>query len=443
MALTDAQKAKLVKLGQLATFKQNADNAYYHDVEYDTTNKKIVKKTKSKNGSGEWVTTTSDVVTQATLKEDLGINALESANGQPNVIDTVKVNGTALTPDANKAVDVKVELVEKTTATTGYLKTYQLKVNNVAQATEINIPKDLVVTSGSVVAGTWSNNSFTESAQGTGKALKLGIANQTDPVYINVADLCDVYTPNNASGAKVTIAIDANNGISASITAGSIEKTDLASGVQTSLGKADSAYQLPSGGITTADLASGVVASLGKADTALQSSDIKDKANKSEMSVEAGTGANADKTTITLKTGTSATVLTAHQSISGKADKVASATNGNFAGLDSNGNLTDSGKKAADFQAKVTANGLLKGNGSGTISAAVAGTDYQAPLTAGTDYQTPLVAGTDYQTPLTAGTDYVVPVSGKGLSSNDFTDSYKGILDGLAYATDEDIAALF
>lgn len=34
---------------------------------------------------------------------------------------------------------------------------------------------------------------------------------------------------------------------------------------------------------------------------------------------------------------------------SSKADKVASATAGNFAGLDANGNLTDSGKKAADF----------------------------------------------------------------------------------------------
>ena len=32
-----------------------------------------------------------------------------------------------------------------------------------------------------------------------------------------------------------------------------------------------------------------------------------------------------------------------------KADKVASATNGNFAGLDANGNLIDSGKKASDF----------------------------------------------------------------------------------------------
>lgn len=38
------------------------------------------------------------------------------------------------------------------------------------------------------------------------------------------------------------------------------------------------------------------------------------------------------------------------QDISGKADKVASAVSGNFAGLDVNGNLTDSGSKASDFQ---------------------------------------------------------------------------------------------
>lgn len=35
--------------------------------------------------------------------------------------------------------------------------------------------------------------------------------------------------------------------------------------------------------------------------------------------------------------------------LGGKADKVTSATNGDFAGLDANGNLTDSGKKASDF----------------------------------------------------------------------------------------------
>jgi hypothetical protein len=37
------------------------------------------------------------------------------------------------------------------------------------------------------------------------------------------------------------------------------------------------------------------------------------------------------------------------EAVEGKADKVAGAGNGNFAGLDAEGNLTDSGKKAADF----------------------------------------------------------------------------------------------
>lgn len=51
---------------------------------------------------------------------------------------------------------------------------------------------------------------------------------------------------------------------------GGIPKTDLASGVQTSLGKADTAFQKPSGGIPASDLSTAVQTSLGKADTALQ-----------------------------------------------------------------------------------------------------------------------------------------------------------------------------
>lgn len=50
--------------------------------------------------------------------------------------------------------------------------------------------------------------------------------------------------------------------------------------------------------------------------------ELDTKANKDEMSVVAGTGSDADKTTITLKEGTSATVLTDHQDISGKQDTV-------------------------------------------------------------------------------------------------------------------------
>ena len=44
-----------------------------------------------------------------------------------------------------------------------------------------------------------------------------------------------------------------------------------------------------------------------------------------------------------------AALAAAEIDISGKADKVANAVSGNFAGLDANGNLTDSGSKASDF----------------------------------------------------------------------------------------------
>ena len=50
-----------------------------------------------------------------------------------------------------------------------------------------------------------------------------------------------------------------------------IPTSDLASGIVTSLGKADTAYQKASSGIPKTDLASGVQTSLGKADTAVQS----------------------------------------------------------------------------------------------------------------------------------------------------------------------------
>lgn len=74
-------------------------------------------------------------------------------------------------------------------------------------------------------------------------------------------------------------------------------------------------------------------------------------AKQSEMSITDGTGADASTATIQLKSGTSKKVLTEHQDITGKADKVSGATNGNLAGLDANGNLTDSGKSVSDFAA--------------------------------------------------------------------------------------------
>ena len=95
--------------------------------------------------------------------------------------------------------------------------------------------------------------------------------------------------------------------------------------------KADSAYQKPSGGIPDTDLSSTVQTSLGKADTALQSQEQADW-NETDTDDPAYI---KNKPTIPV--------------ITGKADKVDGATSGDFAGLDANGNLTDSGSKASDF----------------------------------------------------------------------------------------------
>ena len=72
----------------------------------------------------------------------------------------------------------------------------------------------------------------------------------------------------------------------------------------------------------------------------------------SEFAITVGNAVSFSETTLT--------PITSHQDISGKADKVSGATSGNFAGLDANGNLTDSGSKASDFQAALVSGTNIK-----------------------------------------------------------------------------------
>ena len=87
-------------------------------------------------------------------------------------------------------------------------------------------------------------------------------------------------------------------------------------------------------------------------DNAALDAALDGKANKSEMSITPGTGVDADKTNIQLKSGTSATVLTQHQDVSGKADKDTDAVVGDFAVFDASGNPVDSSKKPSDYVPK-------------------------------------------------------------------------------------------
>ena len=86
--------------------------------------------------------------------------------------------------------------LESANGTEGVLKVYTIKQGGNVVGT-IDIPKDLVVESGSVVKGTWADSTFNESASGTGTALKLVIANQKDPIYINTLDLVKDHTAGN------------------------------------------------------------------------------------------------------------------------------------------------------------------------------------------------------------------------------------------------------
>ena len=110
---------------------------------------------------------------------------------------------------------------------------YIVKQNGTQVGVAINVPKDMVVESGEIVVGTWSDGTFTPSTSGKGKALKLVIANGGGTVYIDVKDLVDVYT--GSTGTTVTITIDSTNKISAALVNGSILESHLNAAFVTTL----------------------------------------------------------------------------------------------------------------------------------------------------------------------------------------------------------------
>ena len=96
----------------------------------------------------------------------------------------------------------------------------------------INIPKDMVVKSGSVVTN--------PTGQPKGTYIKLVLANATnDTLYVDVGGLIEYVTSGSAAGDMVVIAIDEQtHKVTASITDGAITKAKLETEVQTALNKA-------------------------------------------------------------------------------------------------------------------------------------------------------------------------------------------------------------
>lgn len=139
--------------------------------------------------------------------------------------DEVK-NALGFTPANVADLDDYNVTITENGASGNTVKSYVISQKGTTIGT-INIPKDLVVSSGSVVLGNWVDGVFTEEHNGTGKAIKLVIANQTDPIYINVQDLVDVYTA--AKGAtEIQLAISNTNEISATLVKAVRDKIDNA-----------------------------------------------------------------------------------------------------------------------------------------------------------------------------------------------------------------------
>lgn len=153
--------------------------------------------------------------------------------------------------DTAKTSAIAADAVVVTTdvTTEGYAKSYTFTQNGATIAT-VDIPKDMVVSSGKVVVN--------PEGQDEGTYLELTLSNATsDKVYINVGKLVDIYTAK-ANATQVQIAIDsATREVSATIVAGDaqVTKAKLGTDVQASIDKADSAIQSVATGKTDGTVA--------------------------------------------------------------------------------------------------------------------------------------------------------------------------------------------
>ena len=137
--------------------------------------------------------------------------------------------GTIVVPD------LKMEV--KAAPNEGYLKTYQFTYGT-GSTFEIDIPKDLVVTSGEIIV---VNSSSPVSGLTDGTYLKLTIANQTEPVYIDVKDLCDVYTGKTATDG-VSVSVSETNEISATLVGKAVTEANLEDTLATKITDAVDSY---------------------------------------------------------------------------------------------------------------------------------------------------------------------------------------------------------
>ena len=136
--------------------------------------------------------------------------------------------GTIVVPD------LKMEV--KATPNDGYLKTYQFTYGT-GTTFEVDIPRDLVVTAGEVIV---VSDDAPVTGLTNGTYLKLTIANQSTPVYINTNSLVDVYT-GKAVTDGVSVTISDTNEISATLVGKAVSEAHLDDNLANKINGLDSA----------------------------------------------------------------------------------------------------------------------------------------------------------------------------------------------------------
>ena len=253
-AIADAKAAGTAASAALETYKTSNDARV----------KAIEDKEATWNGKQDAITDGSAVIATVTegvvtLKAGVGQNKGAVVQGTGADITLAKVATTGAAVDiavadtAGKfvATDLEAVLAEladsiqaggnnskvtcEKTSPEGVAARYVFKQGGVAiENATIDIPKDMVVKSGTVVTktetGTWGE---------AGTYLELTLANATnDKVYINVGNLIEYVTSGSAEGDSVKIAVSADHKVTASIKDGSIALGKLATAVQTQINMA-------------------------------------------------------------------------------------------------------------------------------------------------------------------------------------------------------------
>lgn len=124
-------------------------------------------------------------------------------------------------------------VVKLDTASSGASSSYQLQKNGTGVGAVIDIPKDMVVSTGEV-------QTFAEAGEDYGAAgtyIVLTIANKAkDKLYIPVDSLIEYVTSGSAAGDMVVVDVSKDHKVTATITDGTITLAKLDSAVQTTLG---------------------------------------------------------------------------------------------------------------------------------------------------------------------------------------------------------------